>query len=269
MIVHYVQNHAYSCFVQSLNHLLELFNTAYRIIRIGRIAAIRHIVVHRIIAPVIAIESQLRLIHRTVVIRRKYLHMRHTQLLQMVYSRRVSFSCLSAKLCQSQELTFMLHTRCRMNTEVAMVHLIHHRIRRAQQLRTFVSIPSFGVCFVHVNNRSPMTIYAHSCCKDTRSLVQLPLGIAFAHQERIEITFPISNNRGLPSAVNATSHRTTNNRLRILLSRINGQNCRIRIRTPKRETGLIRKINNFPHISSFNRILVHRLIHRFTTITAQ
>ena len=73
--------------MQRLYHLLRLTDTACRVVRIGRITAVRHVVVHRVIAPVIAVLIQLGLVYATVIEHRQNLQMGDTQLFEMVQSR--------------------------------------------------------------------------------------------------------------------------------------------------------------------------------------
>ena len=70
MVVNNVHNNAYSSIVQSLNHLLEFLYSYSTVIWVGRIRALRHIVVHRIIAPVILRLVKLCFINRAIVINR-------------------------------------------------------------------------------------------------------------------------------------------------------------------------------------------------------
>ena len=55
VIVNHIHYHAYSSSMQRLYHLFELFHANSRLIRIGWIRTIRHIIIYRIISPVIVI----------------------------------------------------------------------------------------------------------------------------------------------------------------------------------------------------------------------
>lgn len=51
VVVHYIQNDSQSCLVQALHHLPELIDPRPTV-RVAGIAAFRHSIVHRIVAPV-------------------------------------------------------------------------------------------------------------------------------------------------------------------------------------------------------------------------
>ena len=67
MVIHHIHHHADTRLMQRLNHRFRFANTAGGIIRIGRITAIGHVIVHRVITPVIAVLVECRFVNRSVV----------------------------------------------------------------------------------------------------------------------------------------------------------------------------------------------------------
>ena len=161
----------------------------------------------------------------------------------------------------------MTYSGRRMNTKVAMMHLIHNRISRSIQFRTLIFCPSFGICLRHFNNGTTMSICADCYCEDSRRFFQLPLRITLAHKESIEVSFPIAYYGRLPCTIHTACHRTTNNRFRFRLGCVNGYKHRICIWTPKRKSGFVWRIIYFLDAGLFYRVLVHRCIVRLATIT--
>ena len=68
MIINHIEYHADTCFVESLYHLLEFLDSYIGLIRIGGIRAVRHIVVLRIIAPVILCLVEFAFVHRCIIV---------------------------------------------------------------------------------------------------------------------------------------------------------------------------------------------------------
>ena len=81
MVVDHIEDDGDASLVKSLHHLLELTNTARGIIWIGRIATLWHVVVHRIIAPVVLWGIKAGLIHRAIIIAGQDMNGIHTQCL--------------------------------------------------------------------------------------------------------------------------------------------------------------------------------------------
>ena len=71
--------------MQALDRLLELADAHLAARRIARIAALRHVVIHRVIAPV-ELRVVARLVHRAVVVNRQQLNMRNAQTPDIVYA---------------------------------------------------------------------------------------------------------------------------------------------------------------------------------------
>ena len=63
MVIHHVENNGNAFLVEGLHHLLELLDAGNRIVGVGAIATLRHIVVHRVVTPVILVVSETGLIN--------------------------------------------------------------------------------------------------------------------------------------------------------------------------------------------------------------
>ena len=68
VVIHHVEDNTDTSLMQGLNHLLELVDSNLGLIGIGRIASLRHIVVHGIVTPVVLVIAQSGLIYRTVIV---------------------------------------------------------------------------------------------------------------------------------------------------------------------------------------------------------
>ena len=98
--------------MQSLHHLFEFSNPDLSMIRIGRIGTLRHIVVLRIIAPIVLFLPQSGLIHCLIIKTRQQMNMRNPQPLKVFYT------CFQLRmplnmcriLCKRQVFSAVLHT---------------------------------------------------------------------------------------------------------------------------------------------------------------
>ena len=111
MVIDHIEHHTDACLVQSLHHLLELADADFRTIGIGGIGAFGHIVVQRVVAPVVFVLIQTGLINRSIVVRRQDMHVRHPQLFQVVDAGGLSAGVLRSGLGHGQELALVLDAR--------------------------------------------------------------------------------------------------------------------------------------------------------------
>ena len=176
VVVHHIENHPYAGLVQGLHHLLELADAHGRRIGVGGIAALGHVVVERVIAPVVLGAFEMTLVHGGIIERGQYVNGIDVQLLQM--SNGSGFG-------QGQKLAFMLQSGGSINGEIAMMHLIDNKVGRRLGCRSAVGFPPLGIGGGHVYHGSACAIYAHGLGKDTGSLppthvkcVKTPLEIA-------------------------------------------------------------------------------------------
>ena len=63
MVIDHVEDDADACLVEGLNHLFELADAGVRTVGIRRIAALWHVVVDGVVAPVVFVVSETRLVH--------------------------------------------------------------------------------------------------------------------------------------------------------------------------------------------------------------
>ena len=84
MIINHIHYHTDTSSMQCLYHLFELFHTSGRLIRISWIRAIRHIIIRRIISPVIVVFFQFCFVDRSIIRGRKKMYMCHSQFYQVI-----------------------------------------------------------------------------------------------------------------------------------------------------------------------------------------
>ena len=179
MIIHDVQNHGNSGFVQALHHLFELTDATGRVVGIGRISALWHIIVHRVISPVVLWLRKTGLVNRTIVITWQDMNSINAKVSQMLNS---------PWFCQCKILAWILRFAAS-HREITMVHLIDHQIGRRLDNRTpFVPLLTAREC---LKNGATLTIHAHSLSKNTRCF-------SLAHVKGIETPCQVTFHCHLP-----------------------------------------------------------------------
>ena len=88
MVVDHVEDYADARLVQLLHHLLKLFYAHAWLGGVGRVGALWHIIVQRVVAPVVLCHIRLRLVDRSKVERWQNVDGIHAKGLQIVYSLR-------------------------------------------------------------------------------------------------------------------------------------------------------------------------------------
>ena len=86
MVIYHIENHGDACLMKGLYHLLELTDTAERIVGVGAIATLRHVIVYRVVAPVVLGLVEACLIHGTIVVAGQDMYGIDAQLLQVLDS---------------------------------------------------------------------------------------------------------------------------------------------------------------------------------------
>ena len=86
VVVDHIHHHVQAVLVQPGDHLLHFLDASARVTRVGGVRAFRHVVVLRIVAPVVlrAVAQIAGLVHGTVVVDGHDLHMRHAERLEVV-----------------------------------------------------------------------------------------------------------------------------------------------------------------------------------------
>ena len=111
MVVDHIHHHADTGVVKSLHHLFHLADTHCRIGRIGRVRALRRVIVKGIITPVILVRRQIALIHRIIVVGREDMDVSHAQFLKMVDTGSVAEAGACLRFGKGQKFTFVYDTR--------------------------------------------------------------------------------------------------------------------------------------------------------------
>ena len=196
MIIHYVHHHPDACPMKRHYHLLELPDTHFRLIGVGSIRTFRHVVVFRVISPVVLRSVELGFIHRRKVERWQQLHVCHTQFLQMVNTCFLTPISMGSLFSQGQKFPPVPDTGNGIDRKVTVMQFIDYHISEMRQGWTLVFIPSFGIRFFPVNDSSPVSIHSYSFCHKSGS-ISLPHVVHF-HIERVELPFQIFVYSGLP-----------------------------------------------------------------------
>jgi len=188
MIVYHVEYHADAGFVQRLHHLLELADAAHRVVRVGGIRAFGHVVVQRVVAPVVLRHIELCLVYRGVIERRQQMHGVDAQRLQMGDGLR---------LCQGKKLALVAHARGGVDGEVAVVHLVYNMVGRRFHHRAHIALPPLGIGFPQVDHCTAPPVYTHSLGRDAGALA----AETFTHVyvEGIKLPLQVAFNRRYPS----------------------------------------------------------------------
>ena len=98
--------------MEFLHHCLELKDTASRVSGIIAVAAFRHIIVERIIAPIVLGNLRMILVYRRKIERRKYMYGIDSKFLKMLNSLILS---------KAKELSLVYQARSRVNRKVTIV----------------------------------------------------------------------------------------------------------------------------------------------------
>ena len=184
MIIHHVKDNADACLMQGSHHLLEFPDADIGLVRVGRIATLWYVIVHRIITPVILVVSKTRLIHTAVVIGRQNVNGIDSERLQVLYCPRFG---------KCEELARMSSSGT-VDGEIAMVHLIDYQVGRRLAYRPLVEPPALRISSSHIDDGSSFAIHSHSLRKHTGTL-------SLTHVEGIEATHQVALHRCIPQAV--------------------------------------------------------------------
>ena len=161
VIINHIHYHTYACLVTSHHHLLEFVDSDGRVVWIGAITSIWHIVVQGVVAPVVLMLFECGLIDRSIVITRHNMNMCDAQFLQMIDAGNTGI------FGQRKIFAQILQSTGRIGSEVTPMHFVNDSIGNALQLRTCVIFPTGRIGLLHVYDSSSMTVYADSFGKDT------------------------------------------------------------------------------------------------------
>src|ERR1700744_1051081 len=84
MVIHHVKYYPQAVGVHGLYHFFKLAYAYITIIRVGGIAALGHIIIQRVISPVVLFGIGFGFIYRIKIKRWQYMHMGYTQLFNMI-----------------------------------------------------------------------------------------------------------------------------------------------------------------------------------------
>ncbi|MNO25798.1 hypothetical protein D3C76_156420 [compost metagenome] len=161
--------------MQRLDEVFQLGDADIRKIRVCGVGAFRHIIVLRIVPPVVMGVFQTAFIHALsgVIENRQQLHMRYAQPGDVVETRRNPVRPPSSFLSQAQELALLADAAARVNRQIAKMQLINHGIYRRFERRLHILLPSLRVGAPQIEDRRFLPVHAHCSCVRVRRLIPL------------------------------------------------------------------------------------------------
>ena len=185
MIIHGIENHSDASLVKCHHHLLELLDAGSWRIWIGAIAAFRHIIVLRIVAPIELRLVELGFIYGCVIEHRLEMDGIDTEVLEIFDSLRFG---------KGEILALILQTRCRRNGEITHVKLVDDEVGWRLDGRTHILVPSHRVSIIEINDGATVSIHTYRLGKGSRRF-------ALTDIEGIELTFQIALHGSPPSFI--------------------------------------------------------------------
>ena len=157
VVVHHVHNHPHTVFVEGLDHLLALPDADRPIRRVGGVAALGHVVVHGVVAPVeLAVIPVL--VHRAEVVDGQKLDMGDPQPLQMLHAEgKAALRILPGKGLEPAPI-LLRHAAVRIIGEVLHVKLINDVLRG--QRRRGVPVKALRVGAGQIHRHAPPAVPA-------------------------------------------------------------------------------------------------------------
>ena len=189
VVIYHVEDHADARIVEGFHHLLELTDAHLRVIGVSGVTTLWHVVVHRVVAPVVFVVAEACLIHRTVVVARQDVDRVHTELFQVTDG---------PGLCQGHELAGILRILA-VDGEVTMVHLVDHKVGGRLRDGVLILRPSLRIGLREVDDGASLAVHTHGFGEDTRAF-------ALSHVEGIELTHQVAFDGGLPLFVGDALH---------------------------------------------------------------
>ena len=184
VVIHHVEDDGNACLVQGLHHLLELLDTGNGVVGVGGIAALGHVVVDRVVAPVVLVVAKTRLIDRAVVVAGQDVHGIDTQRLQVAEGPRLG---------EGEELARILGIWTG-DGEVAVMQLINHQVGRRLHDGTLVAAPVVRKRLRRIDDGGTLSVDSHGLGKDSGAL-------ATPHVEGVEASHEVTLHGGRPQPV--------------------------------------------------------------------
>ena len=222
--------------MQSLHHLFEFSNPDLSMIRIGRIGTLRHIVVLRIIAPIVLFLFQSGLVYCRIIKAWQQMNMCDSQPLKVFYTcfkLRMSLN-MGRILRKRQVFSAVLHTGNRIPGKIPNMDLPYHCVCRILQQYSSILGPSFGIGPHPVNDHRTPPIDSGRSGIGIRCLHPLS---CYRNRIRIICACPISLQTDTPessvSAVHLNGRESPGTLLEITACCIQIQFHLLRCRTPQ------------------------------------
>src|SRR6266566_4375449 len=208
MIVHHIQYHPDTLLVQALDHLLA-FGDTNSPMRSRCISTFRYIEVARVIAPVVLI--RVLLIDACKLLYWLELHMRNTQLLEVIHTCRHVMGYLSPRqdssssvLSKGEKFPPVRHPRVRVDREVTHMHLVDDRILGMGESHISILAPARGIRLRQMYNHATSRIYSNSLDIGINGVLRHAMN---GHLVEVVPVLQVAGNLGIPRAVLTPLHR--------------------------------------------------------------
>ena len=157
VVIHHVHHHPQAVFMERLHHLLALPDAHRPIGRIGGIAALGHVVVHGVVAPVKLAAVPL-LVHRAKIVNGQKLDMGDPQPLQMLHAQGEAALPVPPGEGLEPAAVLLRHAAVRVVGEVLHVELIDDVLRREGGRRVPAEALRVGARQIH--RHAPLPVAA-------------------------------------------------------------------------------------------------------------
>ena len=185
MVIHGIENHSDASLVKCHHHLLELLDTGSRSIRVGTVAAFRHIIVLRIVTPVELRLVELGFIYGCIIEYRLEMDGIDAEVLEIFDSLRFG---------EGEILALIFQTRCRRNGEITHVKLVDNEVGWRLDGRAHILVPSHRVGIIQINDSTTVSVDTYCLSKCTRSFTLTDI-------EGIELTLQVALHGSSPSLI--------------------------------------------------------------------
>ena len=174
VIINNIHNNSDTTLMKWLNHLLELVDSYFTVVRVCWIRAFWEVVVFRVIAPVVLSLIKLCFINAWKVKCRHNLNVCNSEILKIIKASRITIWILCTCFCKCKILTLMSvrNAWTCINREISYMLLINNSVCCiTAKLWTNIAIPTIWVCRLEVDNHTSVAVYATCSCIKVNSLV--------------------------------------------------------------------------------------------------
>ncbi len=246
MVVNNVHNYLNTCVVKRHNHLLHFVDALCAVCGVGRIRALGHVVVERVVAPIILARLVVRRLvkafaHAGKIEQRLEMHLRDAQILDIIERGRLTVAVLGARFGKTEEFTSVGfgHARALVYRQIAKLSLVNNGAGIRRKRRIGLICPAVGI------GRGKVEYHAALAVASRASRVRVDyLARRAAHGNSVRVILAVKvavDTDGIFALV-AARHSDGLNGFAALARIVNlNADCRRR-RRPHRKYGFLRRI---------------------------